>query len=95
MFTESIRQHGSKHHAKESWGEDAVLLHAVCHWEGIRLVSVIEYVCHHSVVELSDNCDELVWAPKLSHNLPQTVSADCVKCLCQINEGYEEVTVLL
>ena len=46
-------------------------------------------------MELSDECDELAGATKLLHYLPQAISADCVKGLCQIDKGHEEVAVLL
>ena len=46
-------------------------------------------------MELSDNRDESAGAAKLLHYLPQALSADRIEGLGHINQGYEEVAVLL
>ena len=46
-------------------------------------------------MELSDNRDESAGVAKLLHYLPQALSADRIEDLGQIDEGHEEVAVLL
>ncbi len=52
------------------WGKNTGLLDAVCHWEGLWLISIIQYLHHHAVMELLDDRDELIRAAKLFHDLP-------------------------
>lgn len=54
-------------------------------WEGFRGLSVVLDSGHHSIVELSDDGDELSWASVLRHNFPKTLSTISVEGLVQID----------
>ena len=71
-------QGGSKHTA---------LFHFVGDWEGFRGLPVVFDSGHHSIVELSDDGDELSWASVLRHNFPKTLSTNSVEGLVQIDIG--------
>ena len=49
----------------------------------------------HSIMKLAHHCDELLWATKLFHNLPEALDDHRVKRLGEIHEGYVEVLILL
>ena len=49
---------------------------------------------HHAVVKLSHNADEFCWASKFEHDLPKSVSANCVECFCEIDISGIKVHVL-
>ena len=48
----------------------------------------------HSIVELSDDGDELSWASVLHHDFPKTLSTNSVKGLGQIDIGGVQVDIL-
>ena len=49
----------------------------------------------HSVMKLVHHCDELLWATKLFHNLPEALAVHRVKRLGEVHEGCVEVLILL
>ena len=49
---------------------------------------------YHAIMNLAYNGNEPVWATKLGHYLPQTLSAHDVKGLCEINKGCVDISVL-
>ena len=58
------------------------------------MLTVILYTGLHAILELSDHSDKFVRAAKFGHDLPESVSADGIKRLCQIYEGSVEIQVL-
>ena len=93
--TEGICQLGREYHTDQNGCENAALFDAVCHREGLRLVSIIENFHHHAIMELPSDFGEFWGAAKLLHDLPQASSADRIKCFGQINKGHVEVPMLL
>ena len=93
---EGTYKHSCKHHAEQCRSKHITLFHAVCHWKSIRYFSIVKYVCHHAIVELSDYRNELSRQPNFAMILQRpsrlTVSKALVKSmkvmesLGQVNE---------
>ena len=85
---EGISQHGGEHHAEEGRCEHTALLHSVSDTEGIWCVTVIKDVSHHAIMELTDDCYELVWTSIFLHYLPQAIAADLIKSLGRMSTPF-------
>ena len=75
--------------------QDTALLHSVGDGKGLRVLAIILYSGMHVVVELAHHGDELGWASKLGHDLPEALPADGIERLCQVHEGGVESDILL
>ena len=80
-----MKQHHRKHDTEKSWGQDTSLLNPNWDGQGCRAFFIVLHPCVHAIMKLSNNGDEFLEAAVFCHNSPEAVSADCVKCLGQIN----------
>ena len=67
------------------------LFHSVGNCEGLGCFSTVLDSGLHSIVELSDDGDELSWASILCHYSPETHSASSVEGLGQVDIGGAQV----
>ena len=81
--------------AEEGRPQHAALFYSG-HWyrEWSRGLSVIKDMGLHTIVELPFHQDESVWASKLSHNFPQSITTDSLKGLGKVDKGSVEVSIL-
>ena len=70
------------------------MFHAICDRKGFWRFSVVRHTGLHAIMELADHIDEFCGATKFWHDLPKSLTTDCIKCFCQINESCVETYIL-
>lgn len=73
--------------AEDCLGKHTALLDTIGLLGRDGFLSIVEDCNQHTLVELPEESNELVWVPKHPHFLPDGISADHVKDFCQVNEG--------
>ena len=88
--SKSINQHRRKHDAEKNGGQDTLLLNLFVTRKATELSPLFcTLACMPSNIS-----DEFFGVAVFCLDSPRAVSADCVKCLGQINIGRVEVSVL-
>ena len=89
--TKCIKQHRRKYDAEKSGGQDTSLLNPICDGKGYGAFSVVFLSCIHAIMKLSNDSDEFFGETVFCHDSRKAVSADRVRCLCQINISRVEM----
>ena len=95
IVVKGIQEHGSTEYVEKKWSQDTALLSTVANCERFTEPGHINHSSSHAIMERFDDVYELVRKTKFSQKCPQAITADGVKCFCQVNEYQLKVFLLL